>query len=77
MIEANFKKFLTTVFFSSRNFTNKMNKPGLHFDNLNSKDNYINNKDKDADKKDSGKNKWVCSIDFLPATEVSRNTHED
>ena len=53
-----------------------MNKPGLHFENSNL-DEYDIDRDKHADKKDSGKDKCVCSIDILPATEMSRNAHED
>lgn len=33
--------------------------------------------DKHADKKDSGKDKCVSSIDILPATEMSDNAYED
>ena len=53
-----------------------MSKPGLHFENSNL-DEYDIDRDKHADKKDSGKNKCVCSIDFLSTTEMNGNVHED
>ena len=53
-----------------------MNKPGLHFVNSNL-DEYDIDRDKHADKKDSGKDKCVCSIDIFPATQMSGNAHED
>ena len=53
-----------------------MNKPGLHFENSNL-DKITIDTDKHADKKDSSKYKYVCSIDIFPATEISRNAHED
>ena len=53
-----------------------MSKPGLHFENSNL-DEYDIDRDKHADKKDSGKDKCVCSIDFLSAIEMNGNAHED
>ena len=53
-----------------------MNKPGLHFENSNLDESGID-RDKHADEKDSGKDKCVCSVDVLPATEMSSNAHED
>ena len=53
-----------------------MNKPGLHFENSNL-DKYDIDRDKHAYKKDSGKDKCVCSIDVFPGTEMSGNAHED
>ena len=53
-----------------------MNKPGLHFQNSNL-DKITVDTDKHADKKDSSKDKYVCSIDIFSATEMSRNAHED
>ena len=38
---------------------------------------YDINRDKHANKKDSGKGKCVCSIDIFPVTEISGNAHED
>ena len=81
MIEANFKKFFNDLLvnirnFSSRNFANNINKPGLHFENSNV-DEYDIDSDKPGDEKDSGKDKCVCSFDILPATEMSGNAHED
>ena len=40
-------------------------------------DEYDIDRDKHADKKDSGKDKCVCSIDIFPATQMSGNAHED
>ena len=40
-------------------------------------DEYDIDRDKHADKKDSGKDKCVCSIDIFPATQMSGDTHED
>ena len=83
MIEANFKMFLNDWLisrsirhFSSPNFANNMNKSGLHFEdsNLNK---YDTDRDKHADKKDSGLDKCVCSADIFPVTEMSGNAHED
>ena len=81
MIEANFKKFLNDRLinisnFSSRNFANNMNKPRLYFENSNL-DEYDIDTDRQADKKDSGRDKCVSSVDILPATEMSGNVHED
>ena len=53
-----------------------MNKRGLHFESSNL-DEYHSDRDKHADKRDSGKDKCVCSIDILPAIEMSGNAHED
>ena len=46
-----------------------MNKPGLYFENSNL-DEYDTDRDKHADKKDSGKDKCGCFIDILLATEL-------
>ena len=39
-------------------------------------DEYDIDGDKHADKKDSGKDECFCSIDILPAIEMSGNAHE-
>lgn len=40
-------------------------------------DEYDIYRNKHTDKKDSSKDKCVCSINILPATEMSANAHED
>ena len=81
MIEDHFKNFFHNLLlnirnFSNENFANNMNKRGLHFESSNL-DEYHSDRDKHADKRDSGKDKCVCSIDILPAIEMSGNAHED
>ena len=53
-----------------------MNKPEQNFENSNLNE-YDIDRDKHADKRDSGKDKCVCSIDIFPAAKMSGNTHED
>ena len=53
-----------------------MNKPEQNFENSNLNE-YDTDRDKHADKRDSGKDKCVCSIDIFPATKMSGSTHED
>ena len=53
-----------------------MNKPEWNFENSNLNE-YDIDRDKHADKRDSGKDKCVCSIDIFPAAKMSGNTHED
>ena len=53
-----------------------MNKPRLYFENSNL-DEYDIDTDRQADKKDSGRDKCVSSVDILPTTEMSGNVHED
>ena len=66
MIEANFRNFFNDWLvnirnFSSCNFANNMNKLGSHFENSNL-DEYDIGRDKHADKKDSGKYKWLYLV---------------
>ena len=53
-----------------------MNDLGLHFANSNL-DEYDIDRDKHADKSDSGKDKCVCSIDIISGTKKSNNVHEE
>ena len=53
-----------------------MNKPEQNFENSNLNE-YGIDRNKHADKRDSGKDKCVCSIDIFPAAKMSGNTHED
>ena len=53
-----------------------MNKPEQNFENSNLNE-YDIDRNKHADKRDSGKDKCVCSIDIFPAAKMSGNTHED
>ena len=53
-----------------------MNKPEQNFENSNLNE-YDIDRDKHADKRDSGKDKCVCSIDIFPAAKMSGNTHQD
>ena len=53
-----------------------MNKPEQNFENSNLNE-YDIDRVKHADKRDSGKDKCVCSIDIFPAAKMSGNTHED
>ena len=80
-IESSFKKFFNDCLiniwnFSSRNFANNIDKPGLHFENSNLDEHDID-RNRHADKNDINKDKCICSIDILLATEMSGNAHED